>query len=143
MTDTELTLAVTRWCEEKPTELPRLSKPLDGEVDVLRYQTSKKGFWASAWVGPAEGVQPGWLPAYNFATDRNACALFEALVASKPWNPTQEWSPRAKYAACLTTAVIFGSGRALLAGDREFLLATATARQRCKALAAMAGGDDE
>jgi hypothetical protein len=123
MTDAELTEAVTRWCEPKPSEPPGWEKG-----KPLEYQQSEKGFWVGVMVRAGGGYLAEWYSAYDFATDLNAWPKVYALL--------EEREAEDDYLGALET-VLLRSGDS---GAWEFT--TATARQRCEALVAMRASDE-
>lgn len=135
MTDIELTEFVTRWCEEKPP----VGKAEWNIVGAGCSRDSPKGFWKLKRNAPGAEGRPKWVPAYDFATSRDACALFEALL--------EERNVAEKYEDALISVIEeHNAGEDVSEEERQgislFDGVTATAHDRCKALARMAGGGD-
>jgi hypothetical protein len=131
MTDAELTLRVTRWCERMPSEPPTW-KP----GDTLQYARSKLGFWGLGFTG-IEQVE--WCPIYHFAEDLNAWPAVHALL--------EERNIAEKYEDALISVIEeHNAGEDVSDEERHgislFDGATAPPRARCKALVRMAGGPD-
>ncbi len=116
---------VAAWCEEKPT------KPPTDDPDI-----SPQGFWCAAY-------EAKWYSRHDFATSRDACEKFEALVEERermwPKYTTELFMILAPLDSwyLLTT----GSGST---SERwtEFRFATATSQQRCQALLLMVEAEE-
>ena len=133
MTDTELTLFATEWCEKEP---PTGRDEWDAATAGCSMKSEKK-FWKLRRMGPGTPGPPRWEPAYNFATDLNACALFEALVEGR-----EVWSQYVDD-MLFVLGLRHEPGSVPITPFEAWALYRAPPRARCKALIAMAGGDDE
>ena len=130
MPDTELPLRVTRWCEPEPTP-DEVARFLASRIVQL---TEGWAFWIVSQLGVALGHPR---PRYNFATDRNACALFEALVEGR-----EVWSQYVDD-MLFVLGLRHEPGSVPITPFEAWALYRAPPRARCLALVAMVGGDDE
>ncbi len=132
MTDTELTLRVTEWCEP----LESSPEPVPGWQTIgpttFRVWHSPRKFWRWDTIGKC------WLPAFDFATDRNACALFEALVEERgKWLVYQQHLEDVAYES-RRELTEHNTAPSWVVGA----MIRAPAKQRCLALVRLVGGED-
>ena len=132
MPDADINVQVATWCEEKPGADYF-------QADVIKHQISEHGFWAVGWAEPLDegSLEAVWLPAHDFATDLNACALFEALVEERG-----KWEQYVDD-MLFVLGLRHEPGSVPITPFEAWALYRSPAQARCKALVAMAGGDDE
>ncbi len=151
MTDNELTLFATEWCEKEPaneTELvAKCSDEQCGYVFSLHTNVVCPECFRTKWER-VPVISPGgfwcwseaeckWIPTHDFATDFSACALFEALVEGR-----EVWSQYVDD-MLFVLGLRHEPGSVPITPFEAWALYRAPPRARCLALVAMVGGDDE